>query len=345
MPEKASNNWSQIIVTAVLTGVLTAVGGIVIHYVTLQKSELHYSITKTDPFYGSSAATTIYKVQIVNSGQKEIDNFRANITFPHEKIADHRTSSTGGAIIAEKLSEDTDLITSEVLNPGDRVDASYLVTFDHFAFDPEVSVRGNGITGVKTNTEGVASVDRFWIFPTIPASVALFSVLSSFVALRLRNGRFVTGATGHLSSRRDVLALGFFSVGLIHEGDRILQLRKCHYWSQSDRIAATYRESNDPVQQAKAATALEFMLAYASSRISQSSIPIVNYNIAALWLSAANESRAAARLKLAAASSSEFVWKRLEQDEQMRIFAMKNKDLLDTAWQKKLTNVTSRSWT
>lgn len=338
MSEKASNNWNQIIVTAVLTGALTAVGGIVIHYVTLQKSELHYSVTKTDPFYGSSAATTIYKLQITNSGQKEIDNFRANITFPHEKIGDHRTSTTGGAIITEKLGEDTDLITSDVLNPGDRVDASYLVTFDHFAFDPEVSVRGNGVTGIQVNTEGAAPVDRLWLSPTIPASVALFSLLSSFVVLQVRNRSLIPGRVDHLRSRRDVLALGFFTVGLIKEGDQILQLRKCHFWSQSDRIMASYRDVQDLGERAKAARALELTLEY-SSRISATSIPIINYNIAVLWLSAGEEGRAAARFKIAASDGSEFVWKRLQHDEAMKLFAKRNQDGLPTTWRQKIPTI------
>lgn len=321
----------QTIATAILTGILTIIGGLIVYYVTRQEPELRYSITKADPFYGSSTATAIYKLEISNTGKKEIDGLMATITFPDETVADRRVTSNSGVIFTEKAAKDSDQVEADVFNPGDRIDASFLVNFEIAPLDPKVSVRGKGVTGKLISALGSSSDSSslYLIFAGI--SVSFVSLISG----RLAAGKLLPDAA-HLQDVRDLLALGCFLADLPDEGQRILDSRKCHYWSQSERIAAVY--VSNPAGAEKAAKALEIVLEY-GVKMSVTSEPIFNYNIARLWLAAGNEERAVSRIKVAVSSKSPFVRKRLDHSQPMKALVQKNPGILPEEWRPKATGV------
>ena len=86
MNETRRSGWIQIVGTAVLTCLLTVVAGVAVWYFTRQDAALRYTVVKTEPFFGASAATLIYKVEVTDPGNKEVELFTCDIAFPGAKI-------------------------------------------------------------------------------------------------------------------------------------------------------------------------------------------------------------------------------------------------------------------
>ena len=59
--EESRINWKQIVLTAMITGIIAVITGIILYYFQKREPELTYSLSETIPFQGDKEALAIYQ--------------------------------------------------------------------------------------------------------------------------------------------------------------------------------------------------------------------------------------------------------------------------------------------
>jgi len=334
MNETRRSGWIQIVGTAVLTCLLTVVAGVAVWYFTRQDAALRYTVVKTEPFFGASAATLIYKVEVTDPGNKEVELFTCDIAFPGAKIQDKRVSVPKGLTYTEKTTDSTYSLATSIFNSADRLEMSFLVVSGGVTpTEPDISIRGKGVTGTTKDGDTPFSVIRISSYvPLVAGLLAGLSTLILRIVSRRANG--IAGAlvpSAHLASSNNILAASYFVHGLVEDGKEILNRRyDVKYWAESDRMAAEEALSGDSDRRPAETKAqvLQYLLEY-DNEIGPTSSAIIQYNIARLRLAADDEDGALKWLKTSLSSNQDIVIKRFATHREMQTFVLKHVHELD----------------
>lgn len=295
--EEKRINWAQIIITAVITGIVTILVGMLLFNLQTRKPKLTYEIPETSPFQGKDQNFAIYNVSFYNNGGTVINDVTSVIQVPNASLSDIKVSAAPSLKYTTNITND--ILTLEIpnLNQAETISVSILaMSQSKMPQSPDVSVRGMGITGEKliSSASNAFLENDKWI--VIIAAVAVFasglsgfsSILSgrrpssiSFLGITVPipggNQRVIDGK--HREDQNKVLAYLCGLHGLLDDVENYLN-RQCDtsYWAEADRFSAVAMVDPKSDEAENRKKVLLDLIQYAS--VASLSEAIINYNIA-----------------------------------------------------------------
>ena len=237
-------NWKSIIATALVTGIVTVLTGIVLYWWQSEKLELTYNSIQSIPFDDSSNLLFIQQIEIQNSGDKPIDDVVLAISFTDEIIEKSRIVIDNA--ISHKKESDTKSITLKIdsLNPNEGANISVLYKSDtSYSTGAAISLRGKGVTGklIGSNKE----TDRKE--PLVIALIAAYAGVLSFF-LSTKRGRtmlpiimksLLSGRLAASDDQKYVIASALSMYGYPEKAkDYLNSSSDRQYWVEADLLAA-----------------------------------------------------------------------------------------------------------
>ncbi|MCX5867788.1 MAG: hypothetical protein NT009_10015 [Proteobacteria bacterium] len=283
--ESSGINWKQIVVTAIITGIIAILVGMILYYLQKREPKLTYLLSDTIPFSGDKETLAIYHIIIRNEGRNIVDDVDFHIDSTPALIKNHRITGASAMNYTENIYENSYKVHFADLNPGESVTVSILTSSKLNASDhPRVTLRGKGILGEAANNEETKK-NKILGSPIFSAIISAYSVLFALYFLiktrRLPSskiGRFFDTDT-HSDHQNEIIAYLFNMHGLTEIAEEYLKRQRIpSYWSEADYIAAVAVESDDPNIKEKRKRILIDLLSYAV--ISPSSKGIIHYDIA-----------------------------------------------------------------
>ncbi len=313
-------NWAQIIITAIITGIVTVGTGLILSGLQGPEPKLVYSVAETIPFSGEKEVTAIYQVSISNEGNREVENVICSIQIPLGKITESRVLAAASMRYkSEVVGGALDFALELPLNPSERVQVLVLATGrGGLPRRPEVSLRAKGISGVEKalGGEGDSERERF-ITPLLMSFAGLFAAFASL--LGMRKGKKLFGAAEaeagvHTGDQRRLMLAYLCRVnGLAEEYQQYAnQVSDVEYWFEADRLGLLATEAHDQTVKGKVKNVLEGLLNYAI--IAEQSRAIVLFNLAKVSASEGNQGDAQKYLERAKRSYRGLVEKRLSME-------------------------------
>lgn len=317
-------NWSQILLTALVTGVVTIVTGVILSKLQVHEPSLVYSTVETIPFAGQNQVVGIYQVSISNEGNKEVEEVDAFIRVIGAKIEQRRVSAAPTLAFSDELKTDSITLHFPRINPSETVQLSILATAPaELPRRSEVALRARGLSGKeKTNDEK----EKFGtVFAAVlTALVGATAGLSSFFMRAVgRSKRDLAAALTriqsgkHSGNQRHVLAYLCDLHGLYDEAERYRTLNaEAQYWSESDRLSTVFLNCSDAKRKESVRRVLDDLLDYAS--IASDSADIINLNLARICHACGLQDEARSYLAHATAKGDELVKTRVRLDPILR---------------------------
>lgn len=278
-------NWTQSILTAIITLIISVGGGMILFNLQFQKAELTYMPEKILPFNSQTQNLNIYHIKFENQGNKLAEEIIGEIELNPAKIKD--VNFTSDFPLDLKLSNDSLRIkfSTTSLNPKESFKLSILATSDQtFPDAPVVKLRAKGIIGDKieedTYEKEKLPFEKYLII--IASSVTFISLLTRSVIKSKGIGE------KHSDDQEKVIAYLCGIYNLDKQVDRLLSLpNKASYWSEADRLTSIAIKSNSKDLISKIRDLLCDLLQY--GEIADSSKGIIYFNIAKLEKKLANE--------------------------------------------------------
>jgi hypothetical protein len=146
-PEK-SNPWVSRIVSAVLGILITVAAALIIGKIQSQDPHLAYTVVSSIPFSGASSVVSIYQINLVNDGKREVQNVTCYVRVPGGKIEQYKTSIAPSIGVTQTTISDSLTVQITSLNPSDTATISLLASgLGELPARPEVSIRASGVNG------------------------------------------------------------------------------------------------------------------------------------------------------------------------------------------------------
>lgn len=270
-------NWKQNILTAVITIVVTVIGGMTLYYLQFSETKLEYSFEKILPFEGQDENLNIYHIKIFNSGDKITEDVVCHISIIPAHIKNYQVSSETPISFSDKLIEDKIELKIKSLNPEEFANISILGTSSNtFPEQPIIKLRANGVNGQLAFLEAKEDKKEPKTFSII---IALIAGIASILSLSLK-GIFggVSSDGKHSDIQNEVIAYLCGLHNIDNQVDRYLSLsRKTSYWSEMDRLTSLGINAGKRLELEKIKLVLLDLLSYAS--MADSSKGIGYYNL------------------------------------------------------------------
>ena len=141
--EERRLGWKQIVITAIITGVITVGAGIFIDQIQAREPLLTYSVEGGIPFEGPLENIAIYNVKIENDGKKVVEDVVCQLSFTEATIQQGRVILEPSITKNENISGNSYRLELPNLNPGESAALSVLVSSrEQRPSLPEISLRG-----------------------------------------------------------------------------------------------------------------------------------------------------------------------------------------------------------
>jgi hypothetical protein len=281
--EERRLNWLQIVVTALITGVVTVGTGMLLFSFQQREPRLTFSSAETIPFAGSERIVGIYNLKLKNEGKREVSDVVCVIRVPAANIEQSKIYINPANTHSEETKGDVFTLHLSGLNPSEEVSISVLASStQNLTNKPEVALRAAGVTGVEASSANQKTDSPLW-FAIISVLIGVLSSVSLIAPLtkKLRSSiipGFVSDSR-HSADQRYVLAYLCSLSKLKEEEDYYRNLvQEAQYWSESDRLSDKALQSNDKEFAGRVANLLTRLLDYA--QINDDSQAIINYNLA-----------------------------------------------------------------
>jgi hypothetical protein len=288
MPEKEERriNLKQILVTAVITGIVAVATGMLLFNIQRRDPYLTYEVKDTIPFMGDKEKLAIYHVTIRNGGKQIVSDVDCHISVAPALVKETRTSLEPSIPFTEKASAGNYEVHLMNLNPDEEATLSVLAsTPGELPSRPKVSLRGQGVTGKEAEEKEKRTFFEGPIFTAVVSAYSVFVVLALIFRLRGTRGLRRVGGHGvedtsvHSDNQNEILAYLCGLHKLTEDAEAYLtKSGDSSYWSEADRIAALAVSSRDVNETEARKNVLRDLLRYA--RISNTSVAIIHYNIA-----------------------------------------------------------------
>lgn len=312
-------NWQQILVTAVITGIITVISGIILFKIQGHEPKLTYSAIETIPFEGSNKMVGIYNVVLKNEGEKDIKDVVCVVKIDKSQIDQYKISVNPANIHSETQKDDTLTVKFVGLNPSEEATISLLASSQStLPKRPDVALRSSGLTGIEksSNTKDGKLQDLLVsVAGGVLATLLLFSFLTGKRMSSLFGSKVASAVSSdkHSGDQRNILAYLCSLFGLKDEEERYRSLNyKVEYWSESDRLAMSAIESKSPDYAQKIDKLLRELTQYVS--MADNSEAIVYYNIARIAAARGDSQAKEQFMKMANSIAPKIIARRLDMD-------------------------------
>jgi hypothetical protein len=321
--EERRMNWMQILVTAIITGVITIISGAILFRIQTREPNLVYTAPDTRPFSGTDRNFAIYNVSISNPGKAGIPDVVGVIQVASATLEDLRITAAPSLTCTHNIISSTLELRIPELNPNETIGVSILATSkSDLPNSPDVSVRGSGITGIEgTSPETKRFSD--WFTWALPATLAVYSGLAFVYIARRRGSLFLLVSHKHSDAQNEILAYLCGLHGLMNDVQEYLS-KPCDtsYWAEADRFAAIAVANPTADEAEKRKNVLKDLLEYAS--VASLSVGIIYYDVARIAFAQAKHDEAKENLKKAKQHAGRLIDIRLKLEPHLQ-------ELLDSA--------------
>jgi hypothetical protein len=135
----------QTIIAALITGLFTIAAGVGTYWFTKKEPALTYSVVGGPVLPGAGIAKQIYVIDVRNTGKKEVANVLAEVKLSVGKIEESASETSPGLRLREERKDTSFSVSADVLNPGEYVKLSLLLSSQLSEFKPSVVVRAPGV--------------------------------------------------------------------------------------------------------------------------------------------------------------------------------------------------------
>lgn len=276
--EERRSYWKQVVLTAIITGVITFGAGMLINAFQTREPHLTYSVEDTLPFEGPLEYIAIYNIEMENDGRKIVEDVVLQLSFSTGTIQQSRVILEPSIIKNEEILNNSYRLELPNLNPGEGVTLSVLVSNpEQLPSRPEISVRGKGVTGMEASKDAEGGFN--WVF--VALSVIIVYAFLSFLAVQSSGFRkiFRLESSKHSEDQRQILAYVCGIHNLDAEVERYLNMpSEVSYWAESDRFSMLAVKNPAGEDSERRKQVLKDLLEY--TQVHRSSAGIVHYNIA-----------------------------------------------------------------
>lgn len=187
--EERRLNLKQILITALITGIVGVVTGMLLFYFQRQEPLLTYEVKESLPFIGDQEKLAIHYVSLRNGGKKVVTDVDCHISVAPAIIKEVRVAVDASLKHTERTTGGEYEVHFPNLNPNEEATISILAsTSSSVATNPLVSLRGQGVTGIETPEKD--RKNSLLEGPMLPALVSAYSVLGAlFIMIRIRRRR------------------------------------------------------------------------------------------------------------------------------------------------------------
>ncbi|HKQ06186.1 MAG TPA: tetratricopeptide repeat protein [Blastocatellia bacterium] len=306
--------WAEILITALLTGVVTIVTGLITLRLQEREPRLVYSTADTLPFAGQNQVIGIYQLSISNEGKKEVEDVDCHVRVPDAAIGQKSISASPSINISDSVNGDTLKLHVAGLNPSETIQLSILATAQiYLPPRPEISLRGKGIPGTEKSIKENEKPALLALVPAFAGLVAGSLALMFIAKRRVNTSQEDDDSERHREDQRRVLAYLCGLHGLTHDVDRYLSgVPKTKYWAEADRLALLAINSQDSTLIDKTKLVFSDVLQYAA--ITKLSQGLVLYNLARIALAAGDIEEAQECLRQAQLKAPKLIATRLRID-------------------------------
>ena len=237
-------NWKSIIATALVTGIVTILTGMLLYWWQSEKLELTYNSIQSIPFDDSSNLLFIQQIEIQNSGDKPIDDIVLAISFTDEIIEKSRIVIDKA--ISHKKESDIKSITLKIdsLNPNEGANISVLFKSNtSYSTGAAISLRGKGVSGKLIGSDKEKSHKELLLIALVAAYAGIFSFFLStkrgrtmlpIIIKSLILGRFAAS-----DDQKYVIASALSMYGYPEKAkDYLKSTSNRQYWVEADLLAA-----------------------------------------------------------------------------------------------------------
>ena len=152
-------NWKQIFTTAVITGIVAVISGMLVYNLQLRTPKLQYFVDDTIPFVCSPDNYAIYHIRIENTGRKAVEDVIGYIYLPHAVIKKHKIGITPSIIYKRHIQQSSYTVKIPVLNSGESATISLLSSGPiKLPSKPRVSLRGRDVVGTSVPSHRQLSI-------------------------------------------------------------------------------------------------------------------------------------------------------------------------------------------
>ena len=284
---KRLNLW-QILVTAVVTGVVTVGTGMLLFNLQDRAPRLTYATTDTVPFSGGTAFVGIYNIAIANDGTKEVEDVVFVIQIPGATIKQYRLLGSAAVSKEEVVTADTYTAKLSGLNPSEEASISILAeSKSEMVKRPDVTLRAKGVTGAEKLANRAVASDLISILAALVGALAgVMALASSSLKRRLffLPQSLLNAASDDLHSGGDQREVFAYLCDLLGLADDVLYYRnlgrEVSYWSESDRLTNAALASDSESRKIQIKDLLIKLHGYAA--MASDSEAILHFNLARL---------------------------------------------------------------
>ena len=312
-------NWQQILVTAVITGIITVISGVILFKIQEHEPKLTYSAIETIPFEGSNKVVGIYNVVLKNEGEKDLKDVVCVVKINKSQIDQYKVSVNPANIHSETQKDDTLTVKFAGLNPSEEATVSVLASSQStLPKRPEVALRSVGLTGTEKSSNAKDGKLKDLLVTVVGGVVATLLLFLLITGKRISSLFGSTAGSGLLSGKhsgdqRNILAYLCSLFGLNDEEERYRSLNyKVEYWAESDKLAMSAIESKSSDYTQKIDKLLRELTQYVS--MADDSEAIVYYNIARIAAARGDHLTKEQYMKKANNIAPNIIAKRLDMD-------------------------------
>jgi hypothetical protein len=319
MSESSSSKWSMLIFGGLVSIIVGVASGYGVTWLNEKKAELTYSVTSIQAFPGQERIG-IVAVKISNSGKKDLENIDVTVRFADAEVKEVLFQG----LVPQATNKEKDNIRFQIpfLNATENLTVQILVSpKSEVIRQPSVELRSKGAIGVLADNKAEES-HPFWnIVATAAATLVAISTLLAKVGSKKYSVVDIENKK-HSDDQRDIFSyvLGLF--GLTAESNLVREWpRKLSYWSISDLLTDHWMINRDEKKIQIGIDVFEKIIDYAG--VADSSIRIIQLNIAKLYITINDSVSAQKYISMAESESDPVVLKRIKIDPVFEKFTKK----------------------
>lgn len=313
-------NWFQILATVSITTLITIATGMLLFKWQQPKKLLEYELTSSTKFSNDELNTQIHKLLVSNKGSVVANELVLNLKLDEGKIRDYKILLNEGIQYSENYDTTSLILNLQNLNPDERLSLSFLTEGKKELIPPVISLRANGINGIKKNSisNNEQSEKSDFLFSLLMIPIAL----STTFLLLLRKGFSFFGISfgqdlivKRDDSQNEILSYYCSINNLEDEVERYLSLPKSnlvYYWTEADRLTMKALNLDDDYRR-KIISVLSLIYESRDS-ISIRSKGILLFDIAKLYKKVGDENKFKEYIELAKSKTPKLVDERIKID-------------------------------
>jgi len=231
-------NWKQIIITAIITGLMSLAVAIIVFFFTTEKTELIYEEFPISTFQSNETELSILNYTVKNIGQKKANNVKIYIKLPESSYIKEPNIELNNSLAEYKiLKQEKNLIIYEIntLYQYDNLNLSLLVENLKVRQGIKIEIRGEDSIGTLNNNND-NSISPIVIYTTLVLLIIFIILLIVLVliankaAKAFRFFRKKLNEESEIEDRkiRDILTQGvdYCDMGMSKESMRVLKKGK-----------------------------------------------------------------------------------------------------------------------